>query len=368
MIKPLEYIKSKITYPIDIYEAQTFFKGSFDNIEAQIQKLQNSKLVVVGDLHGNINKALETMILANLIEIKADELKTFYELFEHHENYTNMNKIIVMIKALQSLKWVDVNRKMIFLGDILADRVGNDIIALSFFDILRNNGANVETIIGNHDHACDFIDRINAQYMNTYAISFFNACDIFDNSDIDLQQYCVKLLNSFILNSKLIIFDKINKTLFVHAAIRKLNFITAINLLKKLELIKLDFAFKNEAIEEFCDKFNQFYIDYKLNNKYQDKKYIIENKLLKSVDASGNRKSEGWFWVGEHWFDADHEFYTNLGIKTIVHGHDSDSQKSTFSASNRNYNPEGFTVINLDNMQGKDMKSAKSSSPIYIQT
>jgi hypothetical protein len=366
MITSLEYIKSKITYPIDIYEAQTIVKGTADNMEAQIEKLQNSKVVVIGDLHGNINKALETIILANLIEIKADDLNTFYELFEHPDSYTDMNKIIVMVKALRSVKWVDVNRKMIFLRDILADRVGNDITALIFFDILRNNGAIVETIIGNHDHACDFIDRTNAQYMNTYAISFFNACDIFDNSDVDLQQYCVKLLNSFIIDSKLIIFDKINKTLFVHAPIRKLNFTTAINLLKKLELIKLDFVLKNETIEEFCDKLNQFYIDYRLNNKYQDKKYIIENKLLKSVDASGNRKSEGWFWVGEHWFDADHKFYTNLGIKIIVHGHDIDSQKSTLSPLNRNYNPEGFTVINLDNMQGKDMKFAKSSSSIYI--
>jgi hypothetical protein len=367
MTTALEFIKSKITYPIDIYENQSFIKGNNDNFETQLERLQNAKQIVIGDLHGNLNKALETFILANLVEIKLENLKIFYELFDDPNNWIDKTNIDEMIDCLKDIKWIDKNRSMIFIGDILADRVGNDIISLSFFEILRKSGLNIKTIIGNHDHVCNFEDRANANAMKKYADSFFNACNVFDNESLENQNKTKTQLDNFIANSKIIIYNKDTKNLFVHAGIRKLNFASAIKLLKNLDILKLDFELNQDTIVEFCCKLNQFYVDYRINNKYKEKKYIIENKFLKSIDAGGNRRLEGWFWVGEHWFEVDYEYFQKIGINTIIHGHDSDSKKSIFSPSNKSYNSNNFTVINLDNVQGKDILYKNEGSPIQIR-
>ena len=362
----LEFITSKIYYPIDIYTDQTFIKGAQDNLKSQTDKLQKARQVVIGDLHGNLNKALETMILSDLIKIPETDLKKFYDLFADSTSYSDKAKIEAMIDCLQSIEWSDQNKSMIFIGDILADRVGNDIVSLSFFEILRKAGANIEVLVGNHDHACDFLNRENANAIKLYSNSFSNACTFFEDSTSETQEQIINQYDNFFENSKLILFNNSAKTLFVHASIRKLNFTTAVKLLKKLEIVNTDFELSCNSFLEFCDKLNKFYVDYKVNRKYQDQKYCIENKFLKSIDADGNRKSEGWLWAGEHWFESDNDYFLSLQIVKIVHGHDSDSKKSRFSPSYKNYKSDQFTVINLDNLQGKDNEYKNSSSPLYI--
>ncbi len=306
------------------------------------------------------------MILSDLIKIPLADLKKFYDLFTDLTSYNDKAKIETMIGCLQNIEWSDQNRSMIFIGDILADRVGNDIISLSFFEVLKKSGANIEVLIGNHDHACDFLNRENANAIKLYSASFNNAYTFFDDSTSETQEQIINQYNDFFEKSKLILFDDITKTLFIHASIRKLNFTIVVKLLKKLEIISVDFVLNGDSLSEFCDKLNQFYVDYKLNRKYQQQKYYIENKFLKSIDADGNRRSEGWLWVGEHWFESDNDYFLNLGIVKIVHGHDSDSKKSRFSPSCKNYRSDEFIVINLDNLQGKDSEYKNGSSPLYI--
>lgn len=358
----IEFIKSQLNYPIEIYKQHDY---STKDLNTQIVKLQTSNLIVIGDLHGNIKKAIEILILAQVIDFEIEQLKVFINvwnrgMFEDKETILSLKNLIKIIKV-KSLKQV------IFLGDILADRVGNDILGLAFINHLRAVGLQIETLIGNHDHACNFIDHSAANFMGNYVSSFYAGFNIYNSYDKDQKLEVDNLFNSFIQNSKLLIFDSNSKILFVHAGIRERNLKIFVKLLKSLKILTYDLVLSSSNFPQICDLINRFYSDYRSKDMYSDKRYVIENKILKYLHDGNRREFEGFLWVGEHNYTTDNKFFTNLGVKTIVHGHDSFDQESIFCPKNINYNMNSkFTVINLDNNQGKKIDESSEPLPLYL--
>jgi hypothetical protein len=222
-------------------------------------------------------------------------------------------------------------------------------------------------LIGNHDHACNFVDLSAANFMSGYVDSFFDGVAVYNSSTKDQKLEIYNQLNNFIQNSKLLIFDSTSKTLFVHASIRKRNLNHFVKLLKSLKVLGYNFVLSRDNLPELCDLINQFYCDYRNADMYRDKQYIIENRILKNVHDYDNREFEGFLWVGEHDYTKDSNFFTNLGVKAIVHGHDSFDQSSILCPKNNNYDINSkFTVINLDNNQGKFLDQTNDPLPLYL--
>lgn len=357
----LEFIKSKISYPLVIYHNKTYNQDANDT---QIQKLINSKLIVIGDLHGNIKKALEILIVSDIVALDILDLILFFDLFLD-VNFGNDEIIVKLCNIIKSIK-LSNNKKVIFLGDILADRVGNDVLGLCFVNQLALIGLDFKILIGNHDHACNFEDLGAAKYMKDCCESFFLAFNIYDSGDFESKKEIELNLQKFLQKSKLLEFDKQNKTLFVHAGITKRNIKSFLKLFISLGILKRGYELSETTFENFCIIANQFYTDYRLG-KYEAKKYVIENKVLANIHSRNERLLEGFLWVGEHDYLDSFEFFKSLGVETIVHGHDDYDRNSIFSPMNNGYKSNSdFTVINLDNSQGKSLESSIDTLPLYI--
>lgn len=359
MLKLLEYIQNQINYSIDIYYDNQLIQNPNDQ---QIILIQKANTIVIGDLHGNINKAIEILILAKVITLEINSLKIFRNLFNSNR-FENSDIISELIEIIKTIK-INSTKKIIFLGDILGDRVGNDILGLVFINHLRTLELSVETLIGNHDHVCNFNDVNQANFMKDYADSFFKALSIIEqNQNKYNNQYQVNnLLKNFISKSKLIILEK--NTLFIHGAIRKRNLITFQKLLVSLNILPRDFVLDANSLPFLCDQINQFYINYRNNNLYQNKKYVIENCILKDTHDFNQREFEGFLWVGEHHYLKDYKLFLELGVETIIHGHDSFDKDSVFNPKNKSDN-QSFTVINLDNICGKNLESDNEVLPLF---
>ena len=175
-----EFIESQINYPIEIYNQHDYIA---EDLGMQIIRLQTSDLIVIGDLHGNVKKAVEILILAQVIDFEIKGLEKFLNLW-NSDNFGDKEIIFNLISLIKKVK-LKTSKKVIFLGDILADRVGNDILGLAFISHLRNIGLEIQTLIGNHDHACNFADQSAANFMSSYVGSFYAGICVYNSSTTD---------------------------------------------------------------------------------------------------------------------------------------------------------------------------------------
>lgn len=110
---------------------------SADQSNTKLDEVKNSKLIFVGDVHGDINQFIAPLVLSNLITItnNVDEVKSYGSKIYIPHYKINKNRIV----------------KIIYLGDIVNEWIFNRTITYMLYDLLKNASSNVFYLYGNHD-------------------------------------------------------------------------------------------------------------------------------------------------------------------------------------------------------------------------
>lgn len=256
-----------------------------------------SKYIIFGDLHGNIKKLIDYLILSKYISFHSkDTYNNFFIDINSIEPFTiNLKKYFNILKS---------NLKLILLGDCFGDRNKHEILKLIIFNkISKVNDFNI--LYGNHDNAAySLLNRRKANCVPTnqeFAKAFY--------------KYDIKIIRNLFLNLinkhyKLCLL--INDNIFLSHAPINLNSINSY----------IDFfEIANENINDIVININQ-YLNEQLN------KGIINDTFL--LD---------FIW-GRYYGDSKYHLVNFKNIKTQICGHD------TFNSNNEK-------LISLDNLNGK---------------
>lgn len=148
---PIEFnLSTRIKLSNGIESERIIYNEDFK--KTPVQTIFNAKEVYFGDAHGNILRVLYDLISVGAIspftQTTWDKLKTIISVAKNIDgaNFINFKKLVK--------KHVQINRnspKIIFLGDLLADRQGHDALMLAFFYVLAKKGLNYKIILSNHD-------------------------------------------------------------------------------------------------------------------------------------------------------------------------------------------------------------------------
>lgn len=112
---------------------------SADQSDTKLDEVKKSKLIFVGDVHGDINQFIAPLVLSGLITIvnAVNEVKSYGSKIYIPHYKINKNKTV----------------KIVYLGDIVNEWIFNRTITYMLYDLLKNASANVYYLFGNHDLA-----------------------------------------------------------------------------------------------------------------------------------------------------------------------------------------------------------------------
>lgn len=371
------------------------------------QVLKTANTTVVGDMHGSYYKLVETLIAADLIEMSPSDARTFVFLAKSERNNSSDPEELALLcrdmkTIISGMKWKGGDRKLILMGDMLADRGPLDNITLDIVKHLSQQtpAENIVRIASNHDHT------VLATLLKSRSYKMHSSCNRsisnalkFKESDPKLYQEFVQNALDYLQASKLMYLDKENKILYTHAPIstkelRDLN-----------SLIKLICKSKNQeeppslsrikdlnGVGDFADRANAMYQEYvetcakvinapnqaaiaEIKQRLFNVQTIYEQDCFRGESNEELRKvqgaKQGFLWARNELKEQSQLPFIQAGVETLVHGHDSQSaQQSPFSILNTAPNIVGsnaahYTVINLDQNIRKDAE-IKGSNPIFI--
>jgi hypothetical protein len=106
--------------------------------------------ITIGDLHAHVIKALFLLMKQGVATgITAEE---YAELAGIHRRSANLQAAdITNFRNIISKLTFTGDIKVRFIGDMMADRCGNDLLTLLLLDAMQEKGANYEIIASNHD-------------------------------------------------------------------------------------------------------------------------------------------------------------------------------------------------------------------------
>lgn len=139
------------------------------------------KTLVFGDLHGNVIKLVDILLMAGMLEVKNS--KSYYEFLLElsDKNFIEYTKYFNLIKS---------NKSVYFLGDCFGDRNNFDVLKLKIFTDLHNFQNKFTIIYGNHDCAAlsmvltkknNGTLPVNKEFEHMHYSTRLNAKDIKDN-------------------------------------------------------------------------------------------------------------------------------------------------------------------------------------------
>jgi len=104
----------------------------------------------VGDLNGSVKVLLKNLLELRYIEIVTEEGRGLDLTDIENLDEKNFDEIKKWTEGI-TLNWKGSKKRVVLLGDIIGDRRGLGDIVLNLIDTLREKGANIVTLFGNHD-------------------------------------------------------------------------------------------------------------------------------------------------------------------------------------------------------------------------
>jgi hypothetical protein len=318
------------------------------------EPLSKANVVGLGDLHGVYRKLVETLGMANMMQMPTEVAQRFVELANHPDNYSDHpRKLAALSKELHKLvpamKWTGGDRTLVLIGDVIGDRGPFDQITQSIIEHLtRDNPGRIVRIAGNHEHNVlrHMIYKLNGiddsctpSLARSYAIA---------GSSLPQELELKEQYGRYIGKTQLLHYDPKSKTLYTHAPIHKDNAQQLIAWLQsKSEAYGLGKVLNYEEMKteqdmsRFVKQANRAYQQYvakAIKSGALDLK--TEEMLITANDG------HGFLWRRSK-LDREADLpFKECGVKRIVHGHDNLSQESPFGVEK---NPSsGYQVVNLD--------------------
>lgn len=105
-----------------------------------------------GDLHGNTMRLIETLVYHGIIEMTSEEYREVFRAYEIClQEPSNIGMASLLCQKLSNVVIKDKKKLVRLIGDVLADRVGNDRFNLTLISHLTRSGCNVRVLMSNHD-------------------------------------------------------------------------------------------------------------------------------------------------------------------------------------------------------------------------
>ncbi|MCA9842642.1 MAG: hypothetical protein KC475_11030 [Cyanobacteria bacterium HKST-UBA03] len=341
--------------------------------------VQPASRVVVGDMHGNWLKLLETLLVGGLITFQtpggsSDALKPLTTIRDLGEQLNraidadpNLEQRAVrdsiwelkdkLLEQFQTIRWTDENRQLLLLGDVIADRGPLDYVTMGLIRAINrtdddgsvddhtNYKDRIAYLTGNHDHGVyqyytfgesPLLGEANHQE-NRYR-SLVNSLKLMQD-DPGRWDDLKKQYQQFLGHAKVMLYNPDEKTLYVHAPVRRqemnglvdmvCNYAQTFNFTRW----KYNEIIHNVAMNQFVDDANElyhFHINYGFEHPQAE--LVLEDENLKAAD----QVFQDFFWVRTF---ADSQaflpFYepsiSRQLVCRLVHGHTNDTVMSQYS-------------------------------------
>lgn len=249
--------------------------------QSKIKLKKNQKIIVIGDLHGDIDNTINILKLSKCISLPKSELLK-------QSNYD--------LKKLNKIKWIGGDTIIVQLGDILDGKKrdetysnfnDNEFYIINLFTKLRleaqKKKGNIYLLVGNHE-LLNFIGNFN--HVSLKGIMDFGGIDKRFTYLKPGGPYCKKMADIYkailIIDKYIFVHGSISSYIFQKYTVTKIN-----NLLKKYLLNKKNYSISNEDIS---------YLFYNTNtsplwSRYFSKeitpsKCIELNKILKNTNTN----------------------------------------------------------------------------------
>ncbi|MEI8054946.1 MAG: DnaJ domain-containing protein [bacterium] len=334
-----------------------------------------NSVATIGDMHGNTMKLIWCLIREGVIKMQESDFKEMWALYKNIGfNPKDPDKVdAVSLKKFKDIlaNKIKVNKgfNVRLLGDILADRGGNDYLTLKVFEKLEQGGVNPEIVhsdhdaffVGNYEKPVTVkkdakiiagnggnvsVDGVDAENDDGW---IFNNVKTQQNSMVGLYSYIKKglveqsevsaLYNKYMKpNTNLISYtlhdDKIS--IYMHAPN---NFDVIPNLAKELEINDCDFK-SAAGLAKTIDKINKKFRDSYSNQEISEgvMSFTMSGPPKPSLQCMCSRKLPNT--------DSYPEF-----VEYIVHGHNTMQEQSKQKC--------------LDNELGKGMWEEANNEGIY---
>ena len=264
-----KYLEAKVAskYRITTFEQGKSNNGELSDIDP-IEKMKNAQEITIGDLHGDIKKLIENLVLSEMAYLSQADLDTMYLITENgnsNGNYTNPDKMKELSGILSRVEWTGGNREFKLVGDVLSDRNGNDWVMVKYINELRRKGANITTLSGNHDHNAFLPNNgVLGGRLHGQADSMFNAREsagFQSQADYFADPVIQKEYLEYAKNLKVFDYNTETQTLTAHAPIFEKTFQQWHKiLLHKKVIIETDY--NKLDLGDFSEKLNGFYQGY----------------------------------------------------------------------------------------------------------
>jgi hypothetical protein len=360
------YIETKIASK---YKITTFEQGVSNNGELSdlnpTEKMKNAQEIVIGDLHGDIKKFVEHLVLSEMAYLSKDDIEKFYAITENGNdsgNYSDPSKMKELTNILSKVRWIGGNREFKLVGDVLSDRNGNDLVMVMYINQLRSKGANILTLSGNHDHNAFLPNngvlggrlhgQANSMLNARESAGFQTQTDYFTNPEIQ-KEYL-----QYAKNLKVFEFNPETQTLIAHAPIFEKTFQQWHKIMVHKKIIT-ETNFNKLDIGDFTEKLNGFYQSYlqELILKGQSGK-TMEDYLMNEDTALLFARNGG-----DNGQSQDLPTF-NGQIKVLINGHNTCENSPT--SSKGLVGNKDFVNVCLDNSAGKYDDETGHDSPIFL--
>jgi hypothetical protein len=370
------------------------------------EALKTAQTVTVGDMHASYHKLVETLVAADMVEMPREAAKKFVQLANDPANYSmEMEEFGPIYEELKQIvpqiKWKGGDRQLILIGDMLSDRGPLDTIILDLVKHLSHQAPNsIVRIASNHDHnVLTFLMTGGHDIAKEQVVSLTKACHLAVANQT--QQGLVTDYFDYLGKSKLLHYDAVSKTLFSHAPISKTQLGQVRSLMTLGRRFRISPLAEGEEQEplplpaslvkrpkeliRFVNGANQFYREYIEENRRIYCSHNAETEpeakaegeaLLSKIQVMRNHiepklvEHDGFLWTRNTLDDEEELPFREAGVKTLVHGHDSQSaQGSMFSLLRQGAKKHpDFTVVNLDQTirKGSVKSGPTEESPLFV--
>ena len=142
--------QQQLTFPLPVYHTNL----DLTKYPGRLPKETIPSTLVIGDLHGNPILLIHILIMYRVIKLQKDPYDDLYNLFAidqllSHDVYYQINRVIFILNLVMGVRKKKV-QKIIFLGDMLADRGCNDYYMLVILHVLDRT-IDYSITISNHD-------------------------------------------------------------------------------------------------------------------------------------------------------------------------------------------------------------------------
>lgn len=116
-----------------------------------VEKMKPDQCLPIGDLHGNALKLVYILQHNGVINIEEQDYKKLVEIYYTPNAFLTKDQINTFDEIIGRMSVINKTSLITLIGDILADRSGNDYFVLMVLTKLKQSRANVETLLSNHD-------------------------------------------------------------------------------------------------------------------------------------------------------------------------------------------------------------------------